>query len=60
MPHAGKNVLVQNEYQRDGTGADELSLVGESNEEVDTSGGIDPYNTGRFDRSKHWDKRFRK
>ena len=22
--------------------------------------GLDPYNTGRFDRSKHWDKRFLK
>ena len=54
----GKNVLVQNEYQRESTGVEELSLVGESDDT--SSDGIDPYNTGRFDRSKNWDKRFRK
>lgn len=27
--------------------------------DVDEGGGIDPYNTGNFDRSKNWDKRSR-
>ena len=56
----GKNVLIQNEYQREGTRElEELKLVDEA-EENDNADGIDPYNTGRFDRSKFWDKRFRK
>lgn len=57
----GKNVLVQNEYQQENTGIhEELSIVDESAEDSDNAGGIDPYNTGQFDRSKNWDKRFRK
>jgi hypothetical protein len=28
--------------------------------EAEDEGGIDPYNTGRFDRSKSWNSRIRK
>lgn len=57
----GKNVLVQNKYQREDTGTHEtLKIVDDSLLEDDDEGGIDPYNTGKFDRSKNWDKRFRK
>jgi hypothetical protein len=57
----GKNVLVQNEYQREHTGEhEELSLVDQPTKDSDGFGGIDPYNTGQFDRSRNWDKRFRK
>ena len=56
----GKNVLIRNSYVREDTGTQEMlmtlddSFVDDSEED-----GIDPYNSGEFDRSKHWDKRFR-
>lgn len=51
----GKNVLIRNKYVREDTGTHEtLKIVDDSlldsNEEV----GLDPYNTGRFDRAKSW------
>lgn len=58
----GKNVWRRSKFVRENTGThDTLCIVGEAaiarpNDEE----GIDPYNTGRFDRSKNWDKRFRK
>lgn len=57
----GKNVLMRSRYLREETGTHdnlkilEPSLLGPEEEE----GGIDPYNTGRFDRGKSWEKRFR-
>ena len=57
----GKNVLIRNKYVREDTGTHETlkilddSLVSSGEEE-----GIDPYNTGGFDRSKNWNNRFRK
>ena len=57
----GKNVLIRNKYQREDTGTHEtLRIVVESLLDSDEETGIDPYNTGNFDRSKNWDKRFRK
>ncbi len=57
----GKNILKRNKSIRDKAGTHEkLSILGESDENQTDEEGIDPYNTGQFDRSKHWDKRFRK
>jgi hypothetical protein len=56
----GKNVLIRNKYVREDTGTHEtLKILDDSILEDDDSDGIDPYNTGEFDRSKNWDKRFR-
>ncbi len=57
----GKNVLVRNRYQREDTGTHEtLKIFDDSMIDSGEETGIDPYNTGNFDRSKNWDKRFRK
>lgn len=56
----GKNVLIRNKYQREDTGTHEtLKIVDDSIVDSGEETGIDPYNTGNFDRSKNWDKRFR-
>ena len=56
----GKNVLVQSRYVREDTGTHEtLKIVDDSLVDSSEETGIDPYNTGEFDRSKNWDKRFR-
>ena len=56
----GKNVLVPNEYSDDDTGAREmLKLLDDSPLDPGEPTGIDPYNSGQFDRSRHWDTRFR-
>ena len=57
----GKNVLIRNKFVREDTGTHETLKIlddslGDSGEET----GIDPYNTGGFDRSRNWDKRFGK
>ena len=52
----GKNVLVRNKYVREDTGTHEtLTIIDDTLLEADEDGGLDPYNTGRFDRSKSWD-----
>ncbi len=52
----GKNVLVRNKYVREDTGTHEkLTIVDDSLLQADDDDGLDPYNTGRFDRSKSWD-----
>lgn len=56
----GKNVLIR-KYVREDTGTHEtLTILDENAIDTEEETGIDPYNTGRFDRSKHWDKRSRK
>ena len=56
----GKNVLIRNKYVREETGTYEtLKIVDDSLVDTGEETGIDPYNTGDFDRSKNWDKRFR-
>ena len=52
----GKNVLVRNKYVREDSGTHEtLTIIDDSIVDGDDDGGLDPYNTGRFDRSKTWD-----
>jgi len=55
-----KNVLVRNKLVREDTGTHEtLKIVDDSVVEWDEGHGIDPYNSGEFDRSRYWDTRFR-
>lgn len=57
----GKNVYVRSQYIREDTGTHEtLKIVDESLLQSENEDGFDPYNTGRFDRSKHWNTRTRK
>lgn len=57
----GKNVLIRNRLVREETGTHEtLRIVNDSVLDSGEASGIDPYNTGGFDRSKKWDQRFRK
>ncbi len=56
----GKNVLIRNKYLREETGTHEtLTILDDSIVDSGEETGIDPYNTGEFDRSRNWDKRFR-
>lgn len=56
----GKNVLIRNKYQHEDTGThDTLKILDDSAVDSGEEDGLDPYNTGKFDRSKNWDKRFR-
>ncbi len=56
----GKNVLVSNGDAVDDTGAREmLKLFDDTPLDPVEPMGIDPYNSGEFDRSRHWDTRFR-
>jgi hypothetical protein len=56
----GKNVLIR-KYVREDTGTHEtLTILDDNAIGTEEEFGIDPYNTGRFDRSKNWDKRSRK
>ncbi len=57
----GKNVLVRNKYIREDTGTHEtLKIVDDTLVDSGEEDGIDPYNSGEFDRSKNWNQRFRK
>lgn len=57
----GKNVLIRNKYIREDTGTHEtLTILDDASIDSDEEAGLDPYNTGQFDRSRNWDKRFRK
>lgn len=57
----GKNVLIRNKYVREDTGTHEtLKILDDSLVDSGEETGIDPYNTGGFDRSRNWDKRFSK
>ncbi|MDX1499526.1 MAG: hypothetical protein R3176_06500 [Woeseiaceae bacterium] len=56
----GKNVLIRNRYLREDTGThDSLKILDDSMVDTEEEAGIDPYNTGQFDRSRNWDRRFR-
>ena len=56
----GKNVLIRNRYLREDTGThDTLKILDDSMVETEEEAGFDPYNTGQFDRSRNWDRRFR-
>ena len=55
----GKNVLARSKYIREDSGTHEtLRILDDSITQPDEIG-TDPYDTGDFDRSKNWDKRFR-
>jgi len=57
----GKNVLIRNKYLREDTGTHEtLKILDDSLVDSGEEEGIDPYNTGGFDRSRNWNNRFRK
>ena len=52
----GKNILVRNKYLSDDADThDALKIIDDTGADSNEGGGIDPYNTGRFDRSKSWD-----
>ena len=54
----GKNVLIRNKFSREDTGTHEtLKILDDSIVDSGEEQGIDPYNTGSFDRSKNWDRR---
>jgi hypothetical protein len=56
----GKNVLIRNKYVREDTGTHEtLKILDDSLVDSGEETGIDPYNTGAFDRSKNWNNRSR-
>jgi hypothetical protein len=57
----GKNVLIRNKYVREDTGThDTLKIIDDTLLEDEEEFGIDPYNTGRFDRSQSWNLRTKK
>lgn len=57
----GKNVLIRNKFVREDTGTHEtLTILDDSMVQTGEETGIDPYNTGAFDRSRNWDSRSRK
>ncbi|MDH5618178.1 MAG: hypothetical protein OEZ11_06020 [Gammaproteobacteria bacterium] len=57
----GKNVLIRNKFVREDTGTHEtLKILDDSLVDSGEEPGLDPYNTGGFDRSKNWDRRFGK
>jgi hypothetical protein len=57
----GKNVFVPSPYVREDLGThDSLKILDPSLIEDDEEDGIDPYNTGVFERPRKWDQRFRK
>lgn len=57
----GKNVLIRNKYVREDSGTHEtLKILNDSLVDSGEETGIDPYNTGGFDRAKNWNNRFRK
>ena len=57
----GKNILIRNRYLREDTGTHEtLKILDDSVLESEEVEEFDPYNTGRFDRSKSWDGPSRK
>lgn len=53
-----KNVLIRNKYLREDSGTHEtLKILDDSIIDSEEEAGLDPYNTGQFDRSKNWDRR---
>jgi len=57
----GKNILVSNRHERADTGTQgTLKIVDDAVPKPEEAAEFDPYNTGRFDRSKTWDAPTRK
>jgi hypothetical protein len=60
-PDAHKKAPARHQYIREETSTHEtLTILDSSLPDPDEENGIDPYNTGGFDRSKNWNNRFRK
>ena len=60
-PEGENDVLIRNKYVREETGTHEtLKILDDSLLDSGEETGIDPYNTGGFDRSRNWESRFRK
>ena len=52
-----KSAFVKSKYIREDSGTHEtLTIVNDSIPPLADDNGIDPYNTGRFDPSRYWDK----
>ena len=52
--------LIRNKFVREETGTHEtLRIMDDSMVDSGEEYGIDPYNSGEFDRGKSWDVRFR-
>ena len=50
--------VLRNKYLREDSGTHEtLKILDDSIIETEEEEGIDPYNTGQFDRSRNWDRR---
>ncbi len=59
-PVAQEGSLIRNKYLREDTGTHEtLKILDDSIIDSGEEEGFDPYNTGDFDRSRNWDRRFR-
>lgn len=59
MGPAQKSV-IRNRYVREETGTHEtLKILDDSILDSGDDGGIDPYNSGEFDRSRNWERHFR-
>ena len=55
-----KNALIRNKFVREETGTHEtLKIMDDTMVNSGEEYGVDPYNSGEFDRSKNWDVRFR-
>jgi len=54
------NVLVRNKYQQDDEATNTLRILDDSMLDSNDQAGNDPYNSGSFDRSRNWEKRYRK
>ena len=54
------NVLVRNKYQQDDEATNTLRILDDSMLDSNDEAGNDPYNSGSFDRSRNWEKRYRK
>ena len=52
-------MLVRDPNERENSGSHEALIFFEEDVKTSDETGIDPYNTGKFDRSRNWDKRFR-
>jgi len=56
----GKNVFVRNKYlDEDSATNKRLRVIGGSSENDGDADGVDPYNTGSFDRANNWKSRTR-
>lgn len=59
-PAAESAPLIRNRYVREDTGTHEtLTILDDSMIDSGEEPGFDPYNTGDFDRSRNWERRFR-